>query len=117
MRVRFLLPYICVETLGTWGPSALRLIKEIGSKIAEATGEPRSSTFLMQSIGMAVQRGNAVSILGTTTTIHLLSKPHRYYKYDNTGHGDVQNSVCPASAQHNPPDATSAAPYVSIHST
>ena len=56
---------VCVETFGPWGPSALGLIKEIGSKIAESTGEPRSTSFLMQSIGMAVQRGNAISVLGT----------------------------------------------------
>ena len=29
------------------------------------SGEPRSAEFLMQAIGMAVQRGNAASVLGT----------------------------------------------------
>ena len=30
-----------------------------------ASGEPRSTEFLMQAIGKAVQRGNAASVLGT----------------------------------------------------
>ena len=59
---------VSVETMGRWGPSALRLITELGSKIAGATGEPRSTSFLLQSIGMAVQRGNAISVLGTLPT-------------------------------------------------
>ena len=29
------------------------------------TGEPRSTAFLMQAISIAVQRGNAVSVMGT----------------------------------------------------
>ena len=29
------------------------------------SGEPRSTVFLIQAIGMAVQRGNAASVLGT----------------------------------------------------
>ena len=53
------------ETLGAWGPSGLKFIKEIGSRIAAATGEKRSKLFLFQAISMAVQRGNVSSILGT----------------------------------------------------
>ena len=47
---------IGVETFGFWGPNELRLIREIGKKIAQETGEPRSTSFLLQAISMAIQR-------------------------------------------------------------
>ena len=56
---------VCVETMGPWGPNGLKLIQEIGKKIQEETGEIRSTSFLLQAIGMAVQRGNCASVTGT----------------------------------------------------
>ena len=56
---------IAVETMESWGQMGLKFIKDLGSRIADATGEPRSTSFLFQSISMAIQRGNAISILGT----------------------------------------------------
>ena len=56
---------ICVETMGPWGPSGLKFVREVGRRISEKSGEPRSTVFLMQAIGMAIQRGNAASVLGT----------------------------------------------------
>ena len=56
---------VAMETLGSWGPQGLKFIKDIGSRIAEATGEKRSKYFIFQAISMAVQRGNVSSILGT----------------------------------------------------
>jgi len=35
-----------VETLGTWGPEVQALVPEIGKRISELTGEPRSASFL-----------------------------------------------------------------------
>ena len=54
-----------VETLGSWGTEGHKLIKEIGQKVAEATGEKRSTSFLFQSISIAIQRGNSSCVLGT----------------------------------------------------
>ena len=56
---------IAVETMGTWGDYGKQLIKDIGSKIKEQTGEKRATSYLFQSIGIAIQRGNALSVLGT----------------------------------------------------
>ena len=42
-----------------------KLIKDIGKKLKEASGEPRSTFFLTQRISIAIQRGNASCILGT----------------------------------------------------
>ena len=59
---------IAVETFGGWGPEGASVIKTLGKKIQEKTGEKRSTFFLFQSISLAVQRGNATSVLGTART-------------------------------------------------
>ena len=41
------------------------MIKEIGAKMKEVTGEQRSTFYLAQRISMAVQRGNSSCVLGT----------------------------------------------------
>ena len=56
---------IAIETMGVWGTSGLKLVREIGAKISEITGDNRSTSHLLQSISMAIQRGNAISVLGT----------------------------------------------------
>ena len=54
-----------VETMGVWGPGALELVTELGKCLAVSSGDRRSPLFLRQRIAMDVQRGNAVSVLGT----------------------------------------------------
>ena len=56
---------IAVETFGSWGSESHKLVKEIGKKVMEETGEKPSSFYLFQSISMAIQRGNASCVLGT----------------------------------------------------
>jgi len=56
---------VCVETLGTWGEEGLKLIKRIGELMKNVTGEKRSTSFLIQRISVAVQKGNAAAVLGT----------------------------------------------------
>ena len=51
--------------MGTWGVAGKDLIIEIGKKIKEQTGEKKAASYLFQSIGIAIQRGNALSVLGT----------------------------------------------------
>ena len=58
---------ICVKTMGPWGPNGLKFVHEVGRRISEESGEPWSTVFLMQAIGMAIQRGNAASALGTVS--------------------------------------------------
>ena len=57
---------VAVETLGSWGPSGLKFIEDIGSRISAVTWQKRSKFFLFQAISMAIQRGNVISVLGTT---------------------------------------------------
>ena len=56
---------IGIETLGSFGPHPLDFIKDIGHRIAESTGEKKSTSYLMQTIEMAIQRGNSSCILET----------------------------------------------------
>ena len=54
-----------VESFGSWGTEGRKLVKAIGRKVMEVTGEKRSTFFLFQRISMAIQRGNASMITGT----------------------------------------------------
>ena len=63
-----------METLGSWAPMGLKFVQEIGSRIADAIGDKRSTSFLFQSIGIATQRGNAASIAGTVPSAKRLDE-------------------------------------------
>ena len=65
LKDNYLFTPIAIETFGSWGPESLKFIKEVGRKIQENTGEKRSVSYLIQSLSMTVQRGNAASIMGT----------------------------------------------------
>ena len=56
---------VATETMGSWGKLGLQFIQELGERIKDITGEKQSASYLFQRIGMAVQRGNAASVLGT----------------------------------------------------
>ena len=54
-----------VETLGPWGPSAHLLYKDIAKRLADTSGDPRAGFYFGQKVSIAIQRGNAASLLGT----------------------------------------------------
>ena len=56
---------VAVETSGMFGPEALSFIMDLSWQLKVVTGEPRSLEYLIQRIYVAVQRGNAASVLGT----------------------------------------------------
>ena len=53
-----------VETYGAYGPQGIKLVKQIGKKIQDATGEKLSTFYLFQRISMAIQKGNALCVTG-----------------------------------------------------
>ena len=59
---------IVVETSGVIGPVAIDFINDLGNRIHVHTLEPKSRTYLLQRISVAVQWGNAVSIMGSAPT-------------------------------------------------
>jgi hypothetical protein len=56
---------VAIETLGAWGSGALELVRDLGTRIAQTTGDSRATTFLRQRLDVAIQRGNAAAIRGT----------------------------------------------------
>jgi len=56
---------VAVETMGAWNSEGLLFINELGRRIAAVTGDDRETKFLFQRISVAVQRGNAASVLGS----------------------------------------------------
>ena len=54
---------IAVETMGVYGESTGVIIRAIGRRLVEATGEPREGNWFRQNLAIAIQRGNAFSIL------------------------------------------------------
>ena len=59
---------------GPWGPNGLKFVCEVGRRISEESGEPRSTVFLMQAIRMAIQQGNAASVLGAVCKVQHLEE-------------------------------------------
>jgi hypothetical protein len=60
---RFKFEPVAVETAGTFGSTTGALVSEIGRRISEMSGDRRETFWLEQRLGLAVQRGNALSIL------------------------------------------------------
>ena len=54
---------IAVETMGVHGESTGVIIKAIGRRLVEATGDPREANWFRQDLAIAIQPGNAFSIL------------------------------------------------------
>ena len=50
--------------LMNWQNNSSKLVKQIGKKIQDATGEKLSTFYLFQSISIAIQRGNAQCVQG-----------------------------------------------------
>ena len=59
---------VAVETCGSFGPDSRSFLQDLGHRLRMATGETRSFSFLLQRMSVAIQTGNAVSVLGTLPT-------------------------------------------------
>ena len=51
--------------MGPWAPDNLKFMKDLGSRVSEATGEKHAKSFLFQSLSMNLQRENALCVMGT----------------------------------------------------
>ena len=54
---------IAVETTGVYGRSTGVILRTIGRRLVETTGDPREAKWFYQNLAIAIQRGNAFSIL------------------------------------------------------
>jgi hypothetical protein len=74
LSARYIVVPLGFETLGHWGTEALSLLRAIGHLMVERTFEPRASEYLWQRLSVAIQRGNAASVLGTVSSSKSLSE-------------------------------------------
>lgn len=56
---------VAVETAGPWGTEAKDFMRSLGRRLRDRGCDPRSGSFLAQQISLAIQRGNAASVMGT----------------------------------------------------
>ena len=54
---------IAVETMGVYGESTGVILRAISRRLVEATGELREVNWFRQNLAIAIQQGNAFSIL------------------------------------------------------
>jgi len=57
---------IAIESSGACGPLTMGFLRDLGNRLKLTTGEENSIKYLLQRLSVAVQRGNAASVLGTT---------------------------------------------------
>ena len=60
---------VAIETTGVFGPEAKSFIKELANRVKSETKEEKARPFLIQQLSVAVQRGNAAAVLGTSPHI------------------------------------------------
>ena len=53
---------VAVETLGALGEEASAFFQDLGRRITAVTAEPRSFQFIMQRLGVTLQRSNAACV-------------------------------------------------------
>ena len=56
---------VAIETCGTFGPEAKKFLQDLRRRLKRATLEDKAHQYLVQRISVAVQRGNAASVLGS----------------------------------------------------
>ncbi|KAJ8737573.1 hypothetical protein PYW08_000168 [Mythimna loreyi] len=56
---------VALEILGSSSTEANCLVGDLGCGFEEVTGDSRSRLFLVQRLAIAIQRGDAASIMGT----------------------------------------------------
>ena len=60
---------VAIETLGSYCSDGLIFLQELGRRISRVTGDKRETTYLFQRLSVAIQRGNAASVMGTMSHI------------------------------------------------
>jgi hypothetical protein len=67
---------LAFETLGPWSLECKTFIDFIGAKLMIESGDSKAKFFFYQRISLAIQRGNAASMLGTLPYITPLEEVH-----------------------------------------
>ena len=59
---------VAIETSGVLGPETGAFVKELGRCLRQVTGDELSYQHLLQRLSIAVQRGNAASVMGSVSS-------------------------------------------------
>ncbi len=55
---------VAIETTGVIGARSLQFLKELGRRVRRQTGDPNSTSYLLQRLSIAIQRGHSASVMG-----------------------------------------------------
>ena len=67
-------PFRSRDSGAFWSTLAVQFLEDLGNKISNINGERHSKSFPFQSIGIAIQRGNASCVMGTTGSLGKLEE-------------------------------------------
>ena len=56
---------VAIETSGVFEPKTMEFLKELGHRLRQVSGEANFFAYLTQRLSVAIQRGNAASVLGS----------------------------------------------------
>ena len=56
---------VTIETTGVFGPETMEFLREMGRRLQLVSADHNTTTYLIQRLSVAVQRGNAASVLGS----------------------------------------------------
>ncbi len=60
---------VAIETTGVFGPETMEFLRELGRRLQLVSVDHNSFTNLIQRLLVAVQRGNAASVLGSARSL------------------------------------------------
>ena len=75
---------VALETLGKMSANAQELVTKIGSRLTEATTDPRETAFLFQRLSIVVQRFNAACLADTVPISESAPCPFQPFLADRT---------------------------------
>lgn len=65
---------LAFETLGPFSADTKKFVNKLGQSLVEVTGDKNARAYLFQRISVAIQRGNAASVLGTLPSVFPLEE-------------------------------------------
>ncbi len=60
---------VAIETTGVFGPETMEFLRKLGRRLQLVSADHNSFTNLIQRLSVAVQRGNAASVLGSARSL------------------------------------------------
>ena len=60
---------VAIESLGVIGPISMAFFKDLSRRIRQCSGEVKAHQYLLQRLSVAVQRGNAISVLSSVAEL------------------------------------------------